>query len=36
MRTAGLAELDESLDASLVNPGDPGEIAAFFERQAGA
>jgi diadenosine tetraphosphatase ApaH/serine/threonine PP2A family protein phosphatase len=35
LRAAGLAELDESLDASLAKPVDPDEIAAFFEGQAG-
>ena len=35
LRAAGLAELDESLDASLARPVHPDEIAAFFEGQAG-
>jgi putative phosphoesterase len=35
LRAAGLADLDESLDASLAKPVDPDEIAAFFEGQAG-
>jgi putative phosphoesterase len=35
LRAAGLTELDESLEASLVKPVDPDEIAAFFEGQAG-
>jgi putative phosphoesterase len=33
LRAAGLAELDESLEASLVKPVDADEIAAFFEGQ---
>jgi putative phosphoesterase len=35
LRAVGLAELDESLDASLAKPVDADEIAAFFEGQAG-
>lgn len=35
MRAAGFGGLDELLDASLVNPADPGWVTAFFEHSAG-
>jgi predicted phosphodiesterase len=35
LRATGMTELDESLQASLVAPVDPDEIAAFFEGQTG-
>jgi putative phosphoesterase len=34
MRASGLAELEESFEASLVKPVDADEVAAFFEGQA--
>ena len=34
MRAGGFAELDEMLRESLLEPMDPDEVAALFERQA--